>query len=1137
MLHWHVSQTDGAAVSKALATATPDDLQKLDKAGRCVLCAALFETRHFATEDRTAEVDVVKLLLKCAALDVNFVCERGMSPLLTATQHAPVEIVQRLCSHPTIQVNEQNERGQTALIIAAEKYRVDILDVLLQCPSVDVNLADNEGNTALLHLVAQETTRNADGDITSDDNNINRVALDICNRPELNVNHQSEAGNRAFYSAIKTNKADVVVALLASENLETDIDHNMVDEDAISYAFTHNNYASFQVLLDKTTLGPSFTRFIYDAVDAGHYELVGLFYERGLAGNVHTRHGFSAGKLAIYVSVSTMVNLLVSDLPVQLVDGHILSRESNTWGSFLDVTNSELDPYFRFEVVRDVLNHPSFTNQRDTVVRALSRVTDTQGRTVLHMADIDIQNHFNECLYFCGRYEIFERPPIHISATSVVVQAYDHGVFKQLFSEFATSDGSGILRLRSEGLVQSMARLGASTEDEIMEDGFSLTEWEFERFCRQKYVEQSTVAIKFMRNKAEYDREIQTRRELDPAFVVTILAKEAGSDFRNVAAGVTLPGGLSMATYPNIIVMPAADRSLEDIFLKEKPDDNKIRAMVQDVAKALCHMHDKKLVHGDLKKLNILRVQHQVKLTDMDAAVRVGQPIGAKFSSGVLPPEMFYKLKSDSDTAMYTRYWHTSDDTWRKMKPRGEDGNLFVVRAFHTDLPQEALPYSLRKATTAHDAWALGCLLYQMYTESELVPTDRNQDIEDEAIERAATWSDETLKTRIHNKIQNPLARDLIQSLLVVDPASRMDMRQVLAHPYFQVAHAANAIVVAKLDYLEQQLSAGFDSMAGKFDQVLNVTRESISELAKTKEDVLRGIFQATEVHVPTSFVILPFNILDKKQHPLDAVAEAAGFLHQVVTMGTHFMDAVKANQSIGPIVRLVAPGMPLYLYLIDEVAGTPVVPDSKDALYPIKIDTKSPDYVAFVAATMPFIQTGFKFLQGLNTVAGLLKSLGVPSLDNDTIDAVADKIDQAAKTSSVFDFEIVQAAVEDVDGGAPVERIRGAALRQLVRFFDKVDADKDFAGLQRTYAPNGQAVWTTPATVQALDAKKPTTNANGREKGDTAQAIYLSMVREPPDEKSTMNSSLKSLPRDVIIERIHPEHGPPVAGCTCLVM
>ncbi|KAF0715127.1 hypothetical protein As57867_003532, partial [Aphanomyces stellatus] len=411
-------------------------------------------------------------------------------------------------------------------------------------------------------------------------------------------------------------------------------------------------------------------------------------------------------------------------------------------------------------------------------------------------------------------------------------------------------------------------------------------------------------------------------------------------------------------------------------------------------------------------------------------------------------------------------------------------------------------------------------------------------------IERAATWTKDDLSTRIQNKVSNPLARDLIMKLLAIDPNDRISATAMLSHEYFDIKFDPNAAkalhaIDAKLDQISNQVTSGFEQIHERLDQVVELNKTIIETLGETKGDLMRGIFQATEVHVPTSFVLLPFNILDKQDIDEEDAAvlleQSANFIHKGIAMGASFMKAVKANKTIGTAIKVFSAGEPLYLYLIDEVQGTPVVPprvsEDDPPVYPIKIETKSDEYISFMTTAMPYIQTGFKFLKGINTVATLAKSLGVPSLDKDMLVNIGQNIEKAKKTSSVFDFQVLQTAVEAHDSAAPVHQIRGAALRELERFFTQKDNNRDFAGLGRTYSASGQALWTTKESIELFEKLKRPEKSDvfqvvdeEKKKGKTAQEIYAQLLqtqRSDTERKvlrtpGAVSVNMAGLPRDV---------------------
>jgi serine/threonine protein kinase len=173
-----------------------------------------------------------------------------------------------------------------------------------------------------------------------------------------------------------------------------------------------------------------------------------------------------------------------------------------------------------------------------------------------------------------------------------------------------------------------------------------VTETEFKAFCNMYYGRRIKVALKFMRHEMDYTNEVAMRRHMHVGdrskYMLSELPSPEQTEFEAAVQTLVVNHDKSLAEYKHVVVLPAADRSLEDIFLKERPTHAHVRFLLQEVIKALEHLHVYGLMHGDLKKLNVLRVHHQIKLIDFDAAVHIhscdNTYFGAKFSSGILPP-------------------------------------------------------------------------------------------------------------------------------------------------------------------------------------------------------------------------------------------------------------------------------------------------------------------------------------------------------------------------------------------------------------------------------------------------------------------------------------------------------------------
>ncbi|RHY44927.1 hypothetical protein DYB34_011141, partial [Aphanomyces astaci] len=502
------------------------------------------------------------------------------------------------------------------------------------------------------------------------------------------------------------------------------------------------------------------------AAQYGNIGVIQLLLDHGADPSILDKDKLVLEWVAPYLTHDVAIRLLQLDFPVErTANGNIAARDSHSfsWSTFLD-SHVPVDSSVRVAVVATLLGSEK---DGDDWVRELATAKDQHGREALHTTDAATRDLLNGLRFFCGRYELFDGPPIHVSATAVVVNAYDHGVFRQVFEQFANDCGEldkkgfqACGRLLGQQPTDVKKKVDAAVEFDLWDKDKSgyLSASEYIRYCDQTYGGKLKVAMKFMRNADEHAREVDTRADLDIHFVLGLLPSLPQATFHANVASLTLPGrGVAMANYPHVLVMPAADRSLEDVFLKERPNDNQIRSMLHQVAEALAHLHDHGVVHGDLKKLNVL--------------------------------QMFYKLQNDDEFAAIATHWQrttasdTLDDVWAKVQPRDQ----FCVKTFHESA--STLPFQPVVASPALDVWAFGVLMYQMYSGVELVPTDINQDVDDSGIARAATWTDADLSKRLQNKVSNALARDLMAKLLVVDPSDRISVQAMLSHPYFEVKY------------------------------------------------------------------------------------------------------------------------------------------------------------------------------------------------------------------------------------------------------------------------------------------------------------------------------------------------------------
>ena len=112
-------------------------------------------------------------------------------------------------------------------------------------------------------------------------------------------------------------------------------------------------------------------------------------------------------------------------------------------------------------------------------------------------------------------------------------------------------------------------------------------------------------------------------------------------------------------------------------------------------------MHEKGVLHADLKTLNIVRTGGQWKLIDLDAACEIGKEnVGHKSSSAYIPPEAIHV---------------------------DEAGGIACVRSTEAVQQREA-SYDPLIAHPSFDVWSLACILYQMCTVDVLPLLQGNQE-------------------------------------------------------------------------------------------------------------------------------------------------------------------------------------------------------------------------------------------------------------------------------------------------------------------------------------------------------------------------------------------------------------------------
>ena len=225
-----------------------------------------------------------------------------------------------------------------------------------------------------------------------------------------------------------------------------------------------------------------------------------------------------------------------------------------------------------------------------------------------------------------------------------------------------------------------------------------------------------------------------------------------------------------------LLVMPLADRNLFVALKQERwagKNMEEVRHVFVQLVHCVEHMHEKGVLHADLKTLNIVRTAGQWKLIDLDAACEIGkEPVGHKSSSAYVPPEAIYV---------------------------DEKTDFACVRSVVAVTKGEA-SYELLTAHPSFDVWSLGCILFQMCTADVKPLLQGGQDDNLVGVRKGvdnlfalSEWSPELKADKLAD-VPDKLARNLLSQMLHKDPLHRPSLARVLAHSFLSGKKVARLV-------------------------------------------------------------------------------------------------------------------------------------------------------------------------------------------------------------------------------------------------------------------------------------------------------------------------------------------------------
>ena len=771
-------------------------------------------------------------------------------------------------------------------------------------------------------------------------------------------------------------------------------------------------------------------------------------------------------------------------------------------------------------------------------VKKIAHFNDFKSRSMLSVAPLVIRNSIYDKILFLGKYKFVNRPLIYQSDSALVLEASDYKAeeyYTKLYHQYEDIEKKCITEIK---FYEAMKDLVDNNDREQQAEGFkqwdidgsgAISKTEFISLCQNTFGKHYNVVLKFMKNEKQYQNEIEKREELSKNVNIVKILQDY--DFQGRDSTFKEEKNNFLVNYSGgnefnfMIVMSKGDRNLDMISRCEKPCHASIVGYTIDICRGIEELHRGKKIHGDIKPQNFVRIGHKLFMIDLDASSYIDNSIsciegifestyscdytGAKFSSGVLPPEMIcYLTEENKDKFLnYFENLRESDNQmWNKIQPKQHKYKpiYYCVKTFLSDDDGtiqniQGLPYTPIKANEAIDLWSLGTVLYKLLSGKSLFDTDKNEDLTSSyGFEDLYHWDDHKRDIKLRN-ITDRKAKSLLRTLLSKDPLERQNIEYVLKHAYVSTDESTT-----------EKIDIQLEEICNKIDRIEKNTLKIMGKIDQSTTKLCNTIFQAAKTDIPTCFIITDHELEIKSE--LKDEGDTFGFMKSTLTELNEYAGSIEnatdESEDSNPIEEFMENPMQcigsfvggymnsnkdVYLYLVDEYSGEPVISRDNSA-YPIQVvlseDTTKSNAANYMQSILPVLIVGMRVLTRIDVGIGELLSGFEKSTDT---------------------FKIVDHFVAENQNKQT--KVEGRALREFRDFLLKQDPNKDFCNLKRVSDADGNVIWTLPANAEKM-----------KREGEQLSKMSISTIRKLKRDNEAMRKEIEELKKTITETTTQPE-------------